>query len=85
MYVIAAFRSRNQTLMFSNILSSYGIKTDVVNTPRAVMVSCGISVKFDYVNLQRAKEVLDRRKFDTFAGFFEVSGSYQRFSVRRIG
>ena len=85
MYVIAAFRSRNQTLMFANILSSYGIRTAVINTPRAVMVSCGISVKFDHINLTKAREVLDRRKLDTFAGFFEISGSYQGLNIRKIG
>ncbi|MDR0850480.1 MAG: DUF3343 domain-containing protein [Christensenellaceae bacterium] len=84
MYIIAAFRSRNQTLLFANILSSYGVKTVLINTPGAVMVSCGISVRFDYTYLVQAKEVLNRRKFDTFAGFFMVSGFGTSMTVRRV-
>ena len=75
MYILAAFRSRNQTLLFANILSSYGVKNIIVSTPSAVMVACGISVRFDYASLTEAKDVLARRKFDTFAGFFMVSGA----------
>lgn len=84
MYLIAAFRSRNQTLLFANILSSYGIKATLINTPRAVMTSCGISVKLDYAHLSKAKEVLARRKFDTFAGFFVVTGFGTGTTVRRV-
>lgn len=69
-FVLAVFRSRTEALTFSNLLSSYGVSVSVVNTPRRISVSCGISIKFDVKFQVIASEILARRKFDTFVGFF---------------
>ena len=42
----------------------------IISTPRQINVSCGISVRFNPAYEKTAKEVLSRRKFDTFAGLF---------------
>ena len=67
--MIAVFRSRTETLNFATILKSYGINCSIVNTPRTVNVSCGISVKFSNPDINVARRILARRSFDTFAGF----------------
>jgi hypothetical protein len=72
-YVLAVFRSRTQTMTFFNILKSYRINCFVVNTPRQIMTACGISVKFDTKSLDFAKNILFRRKFDSFVGFYKVT------------
>ena len=71
-YLIAAFRSRNQVMVFYEILMSYHIKAKIINTPRGATVSCGLSVRFDHSDFVSVKQVLLRRNFDAFAGFYEV-------------
>ena len=71
-FVLAVFRSRTETLSYASYLRSYGVKCVVVNTPRNINVSCGISVKFPRAELPIAKDIIARRSFSTFAGFYNV-------------
>lgn len=71
-YGLAVFRARNETITFANLLRSYGVRVMVVSTPRKINVSCGISVKFSVANLEDARRLLGRRKFDSFGGLFHV-------------
>ncbi len=68
--MLAVFRSRTETLNFASLLKSYGVRCSVVNTPRKINVSCGISVSFSANDVVFAKQILARRRFDTFAGIF---------------
>lgn len=72
MNLIAVFRSRTQTLAFAQILSSYGIMVSIINTPRTINVACGISAKFPAQFKKEADEIIRRRAFSTFAGFYHV-------------
>lgn len=83
MYVIATFRSRNQTMAFRQILISYGVNASIINTPRKANVSCGISVKMPERAVEVAKEIMKRRKFDSFVGFFMVKDG-QNIIVKEI-
>lgn len=69
-YMIATFRARTETINFANILRSYGVNVMIISTPRQINVSCGISVKFNPAYEGRAKEILSRRKFDSFGGIY---------------
>lgn len=68
--MLAVFRSKTETLNFASILRSYGVDCIVVNTPRTINVSCGISVKFNSEFYNVARLIISRRAFGTFAGFF---------------
>lgn len=68
--MLAVFRSRTETLNFASLLRSYGVNCAVVNTPRKINVSCGISVQFSTRDLPIVKQILSRRRFDTFAGIY---------------
>lgn len=70
MFYLAVFRARTQTLSFANLLKSYGVPISIVNTPRHLNISCGISVRFPEDFLQIAEAIIQRRKFDTYAGIF---------------
>ena len=70
--MLAVFRSRTETLNFASLLRSYKVNCIVVNTPRSINVSCGISVKFESSYMQVAKEIISRRGFSTFAGFYSA-------------
>ena len=70
--LLAVFRSRTETLNFASLLRSYRVYCSVVNTPRKINVSCGISVKFNPNDRQKVEYILSRRKFNTFAGIYEI-------------
>jgi len=70
--LLAVFRSRTETLNFASILRSYNIPCSIVNTPRSINVSCGISAKFPISLKQTAQEIISRRNFNTFAGFYSA-------------
>lgn len=70
--ILAVFRSKTETLNFASILRSYNVPCSVVNTPRNINVSCGISVKFNASYRQTASLVISRRNFSTFGGFYNI-------------
>ena len=70
--IIAVFRSRTETLNFASILRSYGVACQIVNTPRKINASCGISVQFQGVYKQKAMDIISRRAFATFGGFYTI-------------
>ena len=43
--IIVVFRSRADALSFNTRLASYGVTGKVVNTPRSLSLSCGLSVR----------------------------------------
>ena len=43
--IIVVFRSRSAALSFASALRSHGVSGRVVNTPRALSASCGLSVR----------------------------------------
>lgn len=43
--IIVVFRSRSDALSFNSRLKAYGVSGKVVNTPRALSLSCGLSVR----------------------------------------
>lgn len=71
-YMIAAFRARTETINFANILRSYGVNVMIISTPRQINVSCGISVRFNLAYIEKAREILARRRFDSFGGFYHA-------------
>jgi len=78
MFYLIVFRARSETMKFYSLLSSYGVKSEIVNTPRQVSVACGISLKISLQDVTVAKDILSRRQFSTFAGIFINSGGFQK-------
>ena len=72
-YVIAVFRSRNETLFFANLLRQNGFYSFVINTPKEAGQACGISVKFDEKILGFARKLLQSKPFRAFQGFYRIT------------
>ncbi|MBR4081893.1 MAG: DUF3343 domain-containing protein [Clostridia bacterium] len=53
---VASFRSRQQVMSFERTLRRLGLPVEVITTPRAVALGCGLSVRF---RLEDARDVLD--------------------------
>ena len=83
-YGICVFRSRNETLLFSNFLRNNGISTAIVNTPKEAGQACGISVKFNLANLSIVKSMLALRKYPSFAGIYKITSMGLRISCERL-
>lgn len=73
-YYIIVFRARSHTINFANVLRSYKVPCEIINTPRIVNVSCGISVKFFVQDLAIVEQIMSRRNFDTFGGIYQIIG-----------
>jgi len=71
-YAIIVFRSRTETMKFSQLLRSYGVRNSVINTPRQASVSCGISVKVELKYVDTARNILLRRRFDSYGGIYRI-------------
>lgn len=70
MQVLATFHNRTHTLQFSNQMRAMGVNVRIINTPREISVSCGLSVMFDFKQLNRARVVVNSLKFTSFNGFY---------------
>ena len=68
--VLATFYNRTQALQFSNQLSGMGVRVKVINTPREISTSCGLSIMFDLKALAKARVVINSNKFVAFKGFY---------------
>ena len=71
-YVVVAFRSRAHTIKFSSLLSSNGVKNEIINTPKEAGVGCGLSVKIRKEQFEIVKRAVHLVKANSFAGFFLV-------------
>ncbi len=83
-YLIAVFRSRNQTTTMFHLCSRNGINCAIVNTPREAYVGCGISLKFQEGDLPKVKALLRQFGASSFAGLFRVSVRGKKSYVSRI-
>ncbi len=72
-FCIAAFRSRLQVMAFEQLLKRAGVKAEIVTTPRAVSLGCGLSVRFDEKDLARAKRLYTSEKLGNLIGFYRVT------------
>jgi len=71
-HVVVAFRSRAETVKFSEILKRYGVYNEIVSTPKEAGVGCGLSVKISKNSVQSVKRVVAVVGMKSFAGFFLV-------------
>ena len=79
-YILIAFNSRNLLYEFTKYLRYHGIQFSVINTPRAISISCGLSVKVGYVFYGHIMNVVTKNK-DSIKGVYiaEKVGSAEKF------
>ena len=71
-YIVVAFRSREQTVKFSNFLNKNYISNRIINTPKEALVGCGLSVRVGVNSLSNAYRAVRAVSFSSFAGIFLV-------------
>ena len=75
-YIIISFKNRNDVMSFKNILANNNISTSIINTPRSIAISCGLSIKTDVKNMNYAISLLHATNVSGFIGIF----LYQRIN-----
>lgn len=83
-YYLVVFRSRTQTMNFNQLLRSYGVRANIINTPKQTSFSCSVSIKINNNGLRVALSILQRRKFDSIVGVYKVYDDGISFSIRPI-
>lgn len=73
MNIIVSFKSRNQAMLFSSLLTQSRVSNKVINTPRNISTSCGLSVKLSKTYEQTARRILEINNFDSLIGIFVVN------------
>lgn len=71
-YLFIAFRSREHTIKFYELLRGMRAKAEVINTPREAGAGCGLSVKFSYNQKGMVRTALQRSNFSSLIGAYEV-------------
>ena len=84
-FMIAAFRSRQQVLRLDAALRRVGVRTQVVSTPKAVAIGCGLSVRFDPADFPAVREVTRHESGANFIGFYNVYHIGPRTIVKPAG
>ena len=69
-YIIVVFKARTETLSFARILKGYNVPFQIINTPRNLNLSCGISVKMPAYKRELAQQIISHKHFESFAGIF---------------
>lgn len=70
MNYLCAFKSRSEAFRLRRALADSGIASTVINTPRKLGVSCGLSVVFDPRYEYKVRELVSSLVLKTFQGIF---------------
>ena len=79
-HLIISYKSRNTLLAFSKLLRTNGINSTIINTPRTIAVSCGLSINTDFRFLGAVSALVKQTALDGFIGIFaenQIAGSFQ--------
>ena len=82
-FCIAAFRSRLHVMAYERALTAAGVKASVVTTPRAVSIGCGLSVRFESRDLEKARLALRRVPQGNLIGLYLVERDQMNCQVVR--
>ena len=84
MFALAAYRSRQAVLRFDEELTRAGIQTQIVTTPQAVALGCGLSVRFAWEDTEKALETYRLRPDSNLIGFYLVYTDGAKIQVTPI-
>ena len=71
--LIFAFRSRTQSMKLYDTLRAHGCACRLINTPREISTSCGLSVRVAESDAAHAVELYDYYRLETLIGIFRCT------------
>ncbi len=72
MYIVAVFKNRTDALSFYRSITNKSVEAKIVSTPRNIVNSCGVSVKFLSKYRELANYVIRNGNFPSFLGIYSV-------------
>ena len=82
-YILAIFRSRSQAVDCNIRLKSFGVPSELINTPKEANIGCGLSIKIPHDMSNRAKNIIKRANYSAFYGYFVIQYAYGRIRLGR--
>ncbi len=77
--MIAVYTARNSSMQLHQRLKLARINSRIINTPREISSSCGLSVRFSDGDFHRVKAQIAGLSSYSFAGIWkEIGGRYTR-------
>lgn len=70
-----AFRSRQEAVRFFEELTNYNISAKLINTPSSVGIGCGLSVKLFAKDMNMARIVLMRGRYNSQIGIYYLGAN----------
>lgn len=74
-YLLIVFASRRDAVSFAERLQYNNAPSEMVNTPRRLSLSCGISVKTSERNINTVRRILNSYRFSSFSGIYLYKNS----------
>ena len=82
-FALIAFKSKNELLLFSKILKANGVSHNITNTPRSISVSCGLSIKLDFHQLQYISSFINSKR-NSIMGVYMIERNNFNERIQKI-
>ena len=83
-YAVAVFRSKTEVFEFMDYMEENGVRCVTTGTPKEAKIGCGISAKFSFVFMNKARMILDNVPFNGFYAVYLTEEKSGRSVIRRI-
>ena len=82
--IVIAFKSRNTLQLFAKIMKAHSIPTEIINTPRSISISCGLSARTDFRFYNSIIILLQNAKLEGFLGLYLLERQGLREQTQRL-
>ncbi len=83
MFIYIAFKSRNNLMSFYHMLKSY-ITANIVNTPRSISTSCGLSIKTERRHLRLVLSLIEKTHVNSLLGIYAITHTNTYDQIEKI-
>ena len=82
--LIISFKTRNSLYAFSKTLRTNGISVSIINTPRNIAISCGLSIKTDIRHFSIISTLIKQSNLADFIGMFSETKNGNSTQYERL-
>lgn len=69
---------------FVKILKNYGLNANIINTPKVISTSCGLSIKTEYRNIDFISQLISSKRVNNIIGVFLLNKTNFGDQVSRL-
>ncbi len=83
-FLIISYKSRNNLFAITQTLKKLGVIVSIINTPRNISISCGLSAKTDVKNLSLVTNIIKQSGMGGFLGAYIISFINGHEQIERV-